>query len=123
MAQAAPGALSSFIGAVETELGKLPGQMVTIGQSMAIGIWNGLQQMLPWLKSQIQGFINGLVDGAKRGLRSTSPSMVFSDIWKTIPQGLAHGMNQNAVLAMTALLSMFNQMNNQGARLALGGTE
>jgi len=120
MAKKAPGALKDFIAKVETEIGKLPGQMVLVGSSIATGLWNGLNAMGPWLLKQIEGFMQGLIAGALKGLGSHSPSTKFAEVGKTIPQGLALGISNNAALAMASLMAMFNQMNGVGARMGTG---
>lgn len=120
MAQQAPGAVGKFSAAAIAELGKLPSQFFTMGGNMIIGLINGIKSLIPWATTQIHGFFQGLAAGAVKALRGGSPSQVFADIGKTIPQGVALGVNQNTMLAMTALASMFNQMQSHGKMLSGG---
>lgn len=118
LAKSTPTSLGAFTAAVGLELGKLPGQMHTIGQSMVQGIWKGIQSLENWLFSQLESFMKGLVAGALKALVSGSPSKKFAEVGQTIPQGIALGIKTDAAMAMTALSSLFNQMNAQSASLS-----
>jgi hypothetical protein len=120
MAQAAPGAISTFAASVMKEANKLPGKFVSLGGDIVTGLISGIKNMAPWALNQLSGFFTGLVNGARSAIRSGSPSKVFAEIGASIPQGVGLGVNQNTMVAMAALSSMFNQLTNHGQGLARG---
>lgn len=122
MAAQAPGALAQFLEAVVAEMNKLPGQIEQVGVSIVTGLWKGIQSMGHWLRAQLDGFLQGLVAGALHGLQSSSPSQVFARIGETIPQGVGLGIHRQSATALTALASMFSQMNARSQTLARAGS-
>lgn len=120
MAKSAPGALAGFIQNVIVTLGKIVESAPSIGASIAQGLWKGLQGMGPWLLKQIEGFMQGLIQGALHSLGSHSPSEKFARVGETIPMGVGLGINRQSSVAMVAMMTMFSRMMSQGQSLTRG---
>lgn len=96
-------------------------QWYSIGSSIVTGIINGLESKAAWAKNSITNFFAGLLAAAKHAIQPGSPSKVYSELAATIPQGVGQGITANTAIALTALSSMFNQMQSRGRMLAGGG--
>ena len=92
------------IGFFETEVPKivdsvigffadLPKKIVTVGEDLVKGLWNGINNMIDWLGTNITGFINGVIDGFKEGFDEHSPSKVAFEIGDYFTLGLANGIS------------------------------
>jgi tape measure domain-containing protein len=107
--------------AFSDEVGRLPGQMVDIGVRVVTGIYSGFMSMTGWLRSQINGFVGGLVDGAKAALGIGSPSRVFAEqVGAPIAQGVAQGIERAAAGARRAMGGMLDATITAGGSLAGG---
>lgn len=122
MAEKAPGAMTQLINAIINEAQKLPDQFLVIGAEIVIGLIQGIKNFIPWAESQISGFMTGLVQGARRAIRSGSPSQAFADIGATIPQGIGVGVNANAATALSALALLYSRMLASGQTLGRVGS-
>lgn len=96
------------IGFFETEVPKivdsvigffadLPKKIVTVGEDLVKGLWNGINNMIDWLGTNITGFINGVIDGFKEGFDEHSPSKVAFEIGDYFTLGLANGISDRFV--------------------------
>jgi hypothetical protein len=70
----------------------IPGKMFEVGKDIVEGLWNGMKNMVNWLKDKVTGLFGGVVDFAKKALGIKSPSKVFAGIGKNIAQGLWTGL-------------------------------
>ena len=66
---------------------------IEIGVALVQGIWDGIKRMGDWLKSMVEGFFDGIVDGVKSTLGIHSPSRVFAGIGENMALGLGEGWN------------------------------
>ena len=64
---------------------------IEIGVALVQGIWDGIKSMGDWLKSMVEGFFDGIVDGVKSALGIHSPSRVFAGIGENMALGLGEG--------------------------------
>ena len=71
------------------------GNLASIGRSVIDGLWSGLREKWNSLISWFSGAVDSLKDKAKRILNINSPSKVFMEIGKSIPEGLALGIEKN----------------------------
>lgn len=82
--------LSQLPGKVSAELAKVTAGMVKwgadivnrmteVGRNIVSGIWNGISSGWDWLKDQVAGLANSLLDAAKDALGINSPSKAFRD--------------------------------------------
>lgn len=72
--------------------GELPKKIVTVGENLVKGLWNGINNMVDWLGTNITGFVNGVIRGFKEGFDEHSPSKVAFEIGDYFTLGLANGI-------------------------------
>lgn len=68
------------------------GKAIELGKAVVNGIWEGIKSLWGWLTSKFQNGVQTLIDQTKSVLKMGSPSKVFIEIGKAIPQGLALGI-------------------------------
>jgi len=104
------GRVSGFMVAV----GNLGNLLVNAGRDLLTGLWNGIQSMSGWLQSRVTGFFAGLVpDWARDALGIGSPSKVFAEIGKWVPEGMAQGITANIGPVLDAVGGMASAMAGQ----------
>lgn len=69
----------------------LMGQITGIGKDIVNGIWQGIQSMVSWFTSKVEGFFSGIVNSVKNALGIHSPSKVFASIGGYMAEGLGEG--------------------------------
>jgi phage-related protein len=87
-----------FIGDIIDMYLQLPKRMLSIGEDIVRGLWNGIQNMAAWLRNKVTAFFKNLLpDWAEKALGIASPSKVFANIGKNIVSGLASTFNLGEV--------------------------
>jgi len=113
--EAAAGLYDSIVDKVS----EIPEQMLSIGENIVEGLWNGISAGWDWLTESVADLANSLLESAQEALGIASPSKAFRDlVGKWIPEGIAVGIDRNAE---SALDSMRNLTGNilDGARAGL----
>lgn len=83
-------------GMIGSAIGNLGSLLVNAGRDLLSGLWNGISAAAGWLKSKVLNFFGSILPGwAKDILGIASPSKVFADIGKYIPEGMAVGIEHN----------------------------
>ena len=97
-------AASKFSTNIVSGLQKIPSQVGSIGRNIVQGLWNGISGAVGWIKSKVQGFAKGILDGMKSALDIHSPSRLFRDeVGKNIALGVAIGIeNETNYVASSA---------------------
>lgn len=72
--------------------GQIPKDIVQVGENVVKGLWNGINNMVSWLGTNINGFVNGVIDGFKAGFDEHSPSKIAFQIGDFFTIGLWNGM-------------------------------
>lgn len=72
--------------------GQLKVKIVTVGEDLIKGLWDGINNMVDWLGTNISGFVTGVIDGFKEGFDEHSPSKVAFEIGDFFTLGLANGI-------------------------------
>ena len=72
--------------------GDLPKRIVAIGEDLIRGLWQGINNMIDWLGTNISGFINGIIDGFREGFDEHSPSKIAFEIGDYFTLGLGNGI-------------------------------
>lgn len=72
---------------------ELPKNIVEVGENLIKGLWEGINNMVDWLGTNISGFVNGVIDGFKTGFDEHSPSKVAFEIGDFFTLGLANGIS------------------------------
>lgn len=80
-----------------------------LGKNIIEGLWNGINDMVGWIKSKIQGFGDSVLQALKDFFGIKSPSRVMRDeVGKFISMGLADGILKGE----DAVTSAMNQLGN-----------
>ena len=102
---------------------ELPDKIKDVGKNIVIGLWNGINDKIKWLKDSIKGFASGILSGIKDALGIASPSKVMAEqVGKWIPAGIAKGILankgiiQNAMSGMSGQLISTQGLGNQGQK-------
>lgn len=119
-------AASNLVSAVVDTVSSLPGKMLEIGSNLVTGLWNGITSAGGWLRDQISGFANGIIDGFKASFDIGSPSKVMADqVGKWLPAGLAEGIENNLKSVKKAVADMNGIVQFNGGSMnaaTAGGT-
>lgn len=104
------GSLISALGQILKTVGDTlsPSNLARIGTDMIKGLWNGIGDMVGWIKDKIKGFGQDILNGIKGFFGIHSPSTVFAEIGHNLDRGLAQGIEGSAGLVSKAVDSMSN---------------
>ena len=80
--------------------------LVTAGQNLVVGLWNGIRDKFTWIKNKITEWVGSVVDWFKAKFGIHSPSTVFMGIGENLAEGLALGWKDG----MTAVRSAMNNV-------------
>lgn len=93
---------SSVVSGVKSFASKIPsaiksgvGSLLSIGHNMIEGLWNGIKSKFDSVISRVKSLASGLPAAVKKVLGIASPSKVFMEVGKWIPEGLALGIEKN----------------------------
>jgi hypothetical protein len=86
--------VSGFITSIKNAFNAIPRAMVGVGKDIVEGLWQGMSNMVGWLRDKVTGLFSGVVGFAKKALGIKSPSRVFGGIGKNIAQGLWTGLKR-----------------------------
>lgn len=90
---------------------QLPQKMISIGQNIVQGLWNGINNAKQWILDKIKGFGSSILNGIKDFFGIHSPSTLFRDqVGKFIPQGIAVGIELDTIKAVKAIDNMNNKI-------------
>ena len=95
--------MAEVVTAVAETLQSLPGKVLSIGEDVIKGIWNGITNMAGWIKDKIAGWCGSFVQGFKNALGIHSPSKVFAALGKYLMTGLQQGVESHQHLALDAV--------------------
>ncbi|GFZ32569.1 hypothetical protein CSC2_30950 [Clostridium zeae] len=73
-------AASDLVDSIENIIASLPDKMLSIGENIVKGIWDGISGMAGWIAGKVGSFASGVIDGFKSALGIHSPSRVMRDI-------------------------------------------
>lgn len=79
---------------------------VKVGDNIVTGIFDGITAGWDWLVGKVKGLANALFGAAQEELDSHSPSRRFAELGKTIPQGVAVGIEKESDKAVSATRKM-----------------
>jgi phage-related protein len=71
------------------------GSLVSIGSNLIAGLWNGIKSKFDSVISRVKALASQLPKAVKKVLGISSPSKVFAELGKWIPEGLALGIEKN----------------------------
>lgn len=103
-----PKKVSSFAKRIPSAIKSGVGNLMTIGKNMIDGLWNGIKSKFDGVVSKVKSMASKLPKAVKKVLGISSPSKVFAEIGKWIPEGLALGIEKNMKIAQNASNAMAN---------------
>jgi CII-binding regulator of phage lambda lysogenization HflD len=71
---------------------ELPKQLITVGENMIKGLWNGIANLTDWIGTNIANFCEGVIKGFKAGFDEHSPSKEAFQIGDYFTVGLMNGI-------------------------------
>lgn len=74
----------------------LPENLKRIGTDLLMGLWNGINDKVGWIRAKISGFVDSVTSWFKGFFGIKSPSTVMADLGKYLPLGLAKGIDSEA---------------------------
>lgn len=84
--------LPEIVSTIMNGLKEIGGKVLGVGENIVRGLWDGISNMVTWLKDKIGGFAKGVVDKFKNVFGIHSPSRVFKNvIGKNLALGLGEG--------------------------------
>lgn len=101
-----------FFNGIVDEVKKVPDKMLEIGGNIVEGIKNGIKNAWDGLKNWFSGLASGLVDGFTSALGIHSPSRVFRNKAKWIPEGMAEGIKDTMPKVMKLMKSAGDEMSD-----------
>ena len=91
----AKNAMNNVVNGIVNTFSDIGSKFATIGSNIVQGIWNGISSGWDWLKDQVSGLANSLLDAAKGALGINSPSKKFRDeVGVYMAQGIGVGFEQ-----------------------------
>lgn len=95
------------IDTVTTTFSELPSKLLSIGQDVVAGLWNGINNKVTWLKNKISGFVGNVTSWLKNFFGIHSPSKLMADeVGKWLPEGIAMGIDKNAKSVLSSMKNL-----------------
>lgn len=113
MEQKAKDTAKSFVDKVKDGIKNLPSNMLQIGKSICKGLADGIWGGIKWVTDAAKGIAKQAEKDARAALKINSPSKVFRDrIGKSIPEGMAIGIETNADSVYKTLRNLSNNLSS-----------
>ena len=77
--------------------------LLTAGRNLVVGLWNGINDKLSWIKNQITRWVDNVVDWFKSKFGIHSPSVVMAGLGVDLARGLAVGLKDGTEYVQNAL--------------------
>ena len=90
-----PSKVISLAGKIPTAIKNGVGNLFSIGSDMIEGLWNGIKGKWDSMVSKLKTAAANLPKAVKKVLGIGSPSKVFAEVGRWIPEGLALGIEKN----------------------------
>ncbi len=85
------GNIQGFVANCLAALSSLPSSVVSIGENLVKGLWNGISDKVDWVCEKIKGMGKQIEKAIKKVFGIASPSKVFAEIGDYLAQGLGVG--------------------------------
>ena len=103
--------VTDFYDIVVNKIKEIPGKMTSIGSDIVKGLWNGINDMIGWVKSKIDGFSESVLNGIKDFFGVKSPSKVMEKvIGNNLVSGLVAGIENKTQDAVNAMKNLSNKL-------------
>ena len=109
-----------FVGDIVEAYLSLPRKMFDIGKNILEGLWNGMRNMIGWLKNKVLDLFEDILPSwARKALGIKSPSRVFAGIGKNVADGLWKGLNEKQSFLKNNIYDYFGDLVPDWAKEAL----
>lgn len=88
----AKSALPNLISHIVSFFEELPHKLLSVGENLITGLWNGIRSKFEWLIGNVKSFAGGVLQGFKDALGISSPSKKMIEQGKYLIMGLAKGI-------------------------------
>lgn len=85
------GNIQGFVSNCISVLSNLPNSVISIGENLVKGLWNGISDKVDWVCEKIKGMGKQIEKAIKKVFGIASPSKVFAEIGDYLAQGLGVG--------------------------------
>lgn len=118
-----PSKAKSLASKIPTAIKNGVGSLVGIGKNLIEGLWNGIKAKFDSVISRVKALAAKLPSAVKKVLGISSPSKVFMELGKWIPEGLALGIEKNMGVVNDASDAMADatMFSAEGANLGIEG--
>lgn len=90
-----PSKVSALARKIPTAIKNGVGSLASIGRNMIDGLWGGIKAKFDGVVEKVKSLAAGLPKAVKKVLGISSPSKVFMEVGRWIPEGLALGIERN----------------------------
>ena len=89
--------------------------MADIGKNVIMGLWNGINDKVEWLKSKVKGVVDKIKSWftGKDGFDTHSPSKWSEQIGQWVDEGLANGVFNNIKLVQSSFKELFTAVEEE----------
>lgn len=101
-----PGKVISLARKIPTAIKNGVGSLASIGRNMIEGLWGGIKSKFDNVIDRVKNLASKLPKAVKKVLGISSPSKVFMELGKWIPEGLAVGIERNVGSVQDAMDTM-----------------
>lgn len=98
------------------------GSLADAGRNLIEGLWDGIKAKFDSVISKVKALAAKLPSAVKKVLGIASPSKVFMELGKWIPEGLALGIERNSDVVSTAVNGMVDSSIDMSASGIGGGS-
>lgn len=118
-----PSKAKSLASKIPTAIKNGVGSLVGIGKNLIEGLWNGIKAKFDSVIARVKALAAKLPAAVKKVLGISSPSKVFMELGKWIPEGLALGIEKNMGVVNDASDAMADatMFSAEGANLGIEG--
>lgn len=116
------GKVTGFFADIKTKIinsfKSLPSSMLSVGNDLVKGLWNGVKDMASWISGKLKNFSDDVLGGIKKFFGIKSPSRKMAEVGKFLAEGLGMGIEDNTDVVTKAtdkvsnhILNKFNKLN------------
>lgn len=106
--------VTSFFSETKTKIvnsfKSLPSSMLSVGNDLVKGLWNGVKNMASWISGKLKNFSDDVLGGIKKFFGIKSPSRKMAEVGKYLAEGLGMGIEDNTDVVTKATDKMSNDI-------------
>lgn len=111
------GSVTSFFSSIWEKIKAVfkPSAFVEIGKNLLMGLWNGINDKVQWLKNKVAGVVNKIKSWftGKDGFDTHSPSKWSKQVFSYVIDGAAEGIEENKGRLFSAVKSLVEDTRSE----------